>query len=273
MIDGCLSFSGSLLRLHLEVSTREGSGFHVPSIAGRWQASVPPTWASQVCSSFPEHEGEEYPRQKPQSFDPLVFRRDVSLLPKFSSLKVSHPLSPCSRGEGITWGCECQEAGVRAVAEVACHRIRVWAASCKWWGLEVIRGQGVSRAGFPNPNPQPRPSLAPLAAGREQRPVRVINELREPEGHQLLPWPVCSHPDVGLLQPKPQRRWPHQPGRVGMVITAPIRKWSAECPPISSSGMLHLSAPPSRTIGRFLKMQIPESGRKLHPRSGSGPQR
>lgn len=60
------------------------------------------------------------------------------------------------------------------MAEVACHRIRVWAASCKYWGLEVIQGQGVSGAGFPStPHPQTRPSLAPPAAGREWRPVRV----------------------------------------------------------------------------------------------------
>ena len=45
------------------------------------------------------------------------------------------------------------------MAEVACHRIRVWAASGKYWGLEVIRGQGVSRAGSPPP-PTPRPGPA-----------------------------------------------------------------------------------------------------------------
>lgn len=39
----------------------------------------------------------------------------------------------------------------------------------------------------------------------------MINELREPEGHQLLLWHVCSHPDVGLLQPKSHRHWPRQP--------------------------------------------------------------
>lgn len=93
----------------------------------------------------------------------------------------------------------------------------------------------------------------------------VINELREPEGHQLLPWPVSNHPDVGLLQPRPQRRWPHQPGtcRNGNYSSHPSGRQSAR--PSPAQGFSTFSLPPSRTIDKSLKMQIPGSGANFIP--------
>ena len=93
----------------------------------------------------------------------------------------------------------------------------------------------------------------------------MINELGEPEGHQLLPWPVCSHPDVGLLRSKPQRRWPRQPGtcRSGNYSSHPSGRQNALAS--SAQGFSTFSVPPSRDIGKFIKIQIPGSGANLIP--------
>ena len=125
------------------------------------------------------------------------------------------------------------------------------------------------------PSHQPPDEAQPSPAGywmSVEASQGVINELREPEGHQLLLWHVCSHPDVGLLQPKSHRHWPRQSRTCrNDDYCSHLGGWQSAFP-ISSSGILSLYYA-SGSAGKFIKMQIPGSGADLFPRSGSVPLR